>query len=167
MRAPINTIRLRHTLRCQHHHLPFSVLLAEEDDPFVSASRVLDESLCKLCGVPSRPDGNSEAARLWEQRDYLGSDSALTGEKPRDLLVNYPEREGASRARRVALSCWNEMGRNLNEGGWRVMGARQDDDQRFEKVLASLGRRQFAISCNLQSASIRFDGSRITHVSEG
>ena len=82
MRTPINTIRLRHTLRCQHHHLPFSVLLAEEDDPFVSASRVLDESLCKLCGVPSRPDGNSEAARLWEQRDYLGSDSALTGESP-------------------------------------------------------------------------------------
>ena len=147
---------------------PFTVfcIAGRRDGPFVSASRVLDGS-CKLCGVPSRPDGNSEAARLWEQRDYLGSDSALTGEKPRDLLVNYPEREGASRARRVALSCWNEMGRNLNEGGWRVMGARQDDDQRFEKVLASLGRRQFAISCNLQSASIRFDGSRITHVSEG
>lgn len=50
MRAPINTIRLRHALRCQHHHSPFSALLAEEDDPFVSASRILDES-CKLCGV--------------------------------------------------------------------------------------------------------------------
>lgn len=38
------------------------------------------------------------------------------------------------------------------------MGAGQDDDQRFEKVSASLGRRQFVISCNLQSAPIRFDG---------
>jgi hypothetical protein len=39
------------------------------------------------------------------------------------------------------------------------MGAGQDDDQRFEKVSASLGRRQFVISCNLQSAPIRFDGA--------
>ena len=51
MRAPINTLRLRHALRCQHHHLPFSASLAEEDDPFVSASKVLDEWSCKLCGV--------------------------------------------------------------------------------------------------------------------
>jgi len=88
--------RLRHALRCQHHHSPFSALLAEEDGPFVSASRVLDES-CKLCGVPSRPEGNLE-----ERQDYLGSDSALMGEKVRDLLVSFPERVGASWAQRVA-----------------------------------------------------------------
>jgi hypothetical protein len=38
------------------------------------------------------------------------------------------------------------------------MGAGQDDDHRFEKVSESRAEA-IVISCNLQSASIRFDGA--------
>lgn len=54
-------------------------------------------SRANCVGSLSHPEGNLE-----ERQDYLGSDSALMGEKVRDLLVSYPEREGASWAQRVA-----------------------------------------------------------------